>query len=96
MLLGARPAIRHNLSSILYRACDGLTCRPVRPSANAVERVWLQRRERFPSHRLWPTYSDILDACCTAWDALLNQTGRTRSLCTPRLGRTGQFLMGLV
>jgi hypothetical protein len=52
------------------------------PELNAIERVWLYLRERFLSHRLWPRYDDILDACCVAWNALLNETGRIRSLCT--------------
>jgi hypothetical protein len=51
------------------------------PELNAIERVWLYLRERFLSHRLWPTYDDILDACCSAWNALLAETGRIRSLC---------------
>ena len=52
------------------------------PELNAIERVWLYLRERFLSHRLWPTYHDILDACCSAWNALLAETGRIRSLCS--------------
>jgi transposase len=51
------------------------------PELNAIERVWLYLRERFLSHRLWPSYDDILDACCAAWNALLAETGRIRSLC---------------
>jgi transposase len=52
------------------------------PELNAIERLWLYLRERFLSHRLWPSYDDILDACCAAWNALLEDTGRIRSLCT--------------
>ena len=51
------------------------------PELNAIERVWLYLRERFLSHRFWPTYDDILDACCAAWNALLAEPGRIRSLC---------------
>ena len=51
------------------------------PELNAIERVWLYLRERFLSHRLWPGYDDILDACCAAWNALLADAGRIRSLC---------------
>jgi DDE superfamily endonuclease len=51
------------------------------PELNAIERVWLYLRERFLSHRLWPSYNAILDACCAAWNALLSETGRIRSLC---------------
>ena len=51
------------------------------PELNAIERVWLDLRERFLSHRLWASYDDILDACCAAWNALLEEAGRIRSLC---------------
>jgi hypothetical protein len=54
---------------------------PYSPELNAIERVWLYLRERFLSHRRWPGYDDILDACCAAWNALLAETGRIRSLC---------------
>jgi putative transposase len=50
------------------------------PELNAIERLWLYLRERFLAHRLWPTYDDILDACCAAWNALLAEAGRIRSL----------------
>jgi hypothetical protein len=53
---------------------------PYSPELNAIERVWLYLRERFLSHRLWPSYDDILDACCQAWNALLAEAGRIRSL----------------
>ena len=55
---------------------------PYSPELNAIERVWLYLRERFLSHRLWPSYADILDACCAAWNALLAEAGRIRSLCS--------------
>jgi transposase len=55
---------------------------PYSSELNAIERVWLYLRERFLSHRLWPSYHDVLDACCAAWNALLAETGRIRSLCT--------------
>jgi hypothetical protein len=54
---------------------------PYSPELNAIERVWLYLRERFLSHRRWPSYDDILDACCDAWNALVTETGRIRSLC---------------
>jgi putative transposase len=55
---------------------------PYSPELNAIERVWLYLRERFLSHRLWPTYDDILDACCAAWTRLRSEPGRIRSLCS--------------
>jgi transposase len=51
------------------------------PELNAIARDWLDLRERFLAHRLWPSYDDILDACCAACNALVRETGRIRSLC---------------
>jgi transposase len=51
------------------------------PELNAIERLWLHLKERLLSHRLWPTYDDILDACCRAWTTLRAEAGRIRSLC---------------
>ena len=52
------------------------------PELSAIERVWLYLRERFLSHRLWPSHDAILDACCAASNALLDDAGRIRSLCS--------------
>ena len=51
------------------------------PELNAIERLWLFLRERFLSHRLWPTYDDIVEACCRAWNSVRGEAGRIRSLC---------------
>jgi transposase len=50
------------------------------PELNGIERVWLYLRERYLSHRLWPTYDDIVAACCQAWNKLRDEPGRIRSL----------------
>ena len=55
---------------------------PYSPELNGIERVWLYLRERFLSHRLWPTYDAILAACCAAWTRLRGEPGRIRSLCS--------------
>ena len=55
---------------------------PYSPELNAIERVWLYLRERFLSHRLWPTYKDVLDTCFAAWNRLRTEPGRIRSLCS--------------
>jgi hypothetical protein len=67
---------------------------PYSPELNAIERVWLHLRERFLSPRLWPTHDDILHACCAAWDALLDETGRIRS-SAPSIGNWFHLLSGL-
>ena len=55
---------------------------PYSPELNGIERVWLYLRERFFSHRIWPTYDAILAACCDAWTRLRGEPGRIRSLCS--------------
>jgi transposase len=54
---------------------------PYSPELNPVERVWLYLRERFLSLRVFKDYPAIVDACCVAWNHLVAETGRIRSLC---------------
>lgn len=54
---------------------------PYSPELNAIERLWLYLKERFLSHRFWPSYDHILDACCRAWNTLRAEPNRIRSLC---------------
>jgi transposase len=54
---------------------------PYSPQLNPMERVWLYLRERFLSLRLLETYDAIVDACCTAWNAVADDIPRIRSLC---------------
>ncbi|UHC14710.1 transposase [Methylobacterium currus] len=50
------------------------------PELNPVERIWLSLRERFLSARVFHDDEAILDACCTAWNALTAEPERVRSL----------------
>jgi transposase len=54
---------------------------PYSPELNPVERVWLYLRERFLSLRVFADYHAIVDACCAAWNRLVAEPGRLRSLC---------------
>ena len=49
------------------------------PELNPVERLWLHLRERFFSHRMFDSYDEIVEACCTAWNSLT--ADQLRSLC---------------
>jgi hypothetical protein len=54
---------------------------PYSPELNPVERVWEHLRERWLSHRvLAGGYEAVVDAACAAWNALLAEPGRLRSL----------------
>ena len=62
---------------------DTLTLVPLpaySPDLNPVERVWLYLRERYLSHRLLADYDAVVDACCKAWNPLVAEAGRLRSL----------------
>ena len=54
---------------------------PYSPELNPVERVWEHLRDRWLSHRvLAGGYEAVVDAICAAWNALLAEPGRLRSL----------------
>ena len=50
-------------------------------SLNPIDRPWLYLKDRFRSHRLWPTYGDIGDAVCRACDHRPDDNWRIKSLC---------------
>ncbi len=54
---------------------------PYAPELNPVERVRLHPRERFLSLRVLADHRAIIDACCDAWNRLVAEPGRLRSLC---------------
>lgn len=54
---------------------------PYSPELNPVERVWLYMRERFLSVRVLDDTDAIIDACCAAWNALVAEPGRLKTLC---------------
>jgi hypothetical protein len=54
---------------------------PYSPELDPVERVWEYLRDRWLSHRvLAGGYEAVRDAACAAWNALLAEPGRLRSL----------------
>ena len=55
---------------------------PYSPELNPIERLWLYLRDNRLSHCLFQTTGEIVDTCCDAWNWLLGQTGRIRSLCS--------------
>jgi transposase len=52
------------------------------PELNPIERLWLHLRDNRLSHCVFQTTGEIVDTCCEAWNWLLGQTGRIRSLCS--------------
>ena len=53
---------------------------PYSPELNPVERVWLDLKERFLSHRQLGDHAAIVDAASRAWYTLVAETGRLTSL----------------
>lgn len=53
---------------------------PYSPELNAIEKVWQYLRDRYLSGRLFPGTGAIVDACCDAWNSLMAEAGRIRSL----------------
>ena len=53
---------------------------PYSPELNPIERLWLHLRDNRLSHCVFRTTGEIVDTCCDAWNWLLGQTGRIRSL----------------
>jgi hypothetical protein len=56
---------------------------PYSPELDPVERVWEYPRDRWLSRRvLAGGYEAVVDAACAAWNALLAEPGRLRSLAS--------------
>ena len=55
---------------------------PYSPELNPIERLWLHLRDNRLSHCVFHTTEGIIDSCCEAWNWLLAEAGRIRSLCS--------------
>ena len=55
---------------------------PYSPELNAQENIWQYLRHNFLAGRIFDTYDDIVDACCNAWIALTQESGRIKSIAT--------------
>ena len=55
---------------------------PYSPELNAQENIWQYLRQNFLAGRIFDTYEEIVDACCAAWKALIDETGRIQSIAT--------------
>jgi transposase len=50
------------------------------PELNPVENVWEYLRKNKLANRLYQTYEDIVDACCDAWNSLIEEPDRIASI----------------
>jgi transposase len=44
---------------------------PYSPELNSQENIWQYLRQNHLANRIFDTYTDIVDACCSAWNALI-------------------------
>jgi transposase len=52
------------------------------PELNPVENIWQFLRSNFLSLRVWDSYEAILDACCDAWNRLMQMPERLAAITT--------------
>jgi transposase len=50
------------------------------PELNPVENIWQFMRDNWLSNRIFTSYTDILDHCCFAWNALVSQPWKIISI----------------
>jgi len=55
---------------------------PYAPELNPVENIWQYLRQNQLSHRVWDTYQQIIDACRDAWNSLIADPSRIKSIAT--------------
>jgi transposase len=55
---------------------------PYSPELNPTENIWEFIRANYLSHKVYKTAGDVIDACCRAWNTLVNEVGRIRSIGT--------------
>ncbi len=53
---------------------------PRSPELNPVENVWQFLRDNWLSNRVFKSYDDIVAHCCEAWNELMDQPWRIRSI----------------
>ena len=53
---------------------------PYSPELNPMENVWDYLRGNHLSHRVWDSYDDIVQACAKAWQCLIADPDRIRSI----------------
>ncbi len=55
---------------------------PYAPELNPVENVWAYLRGNMLSMRVWDTYEQIVEDCCKAWNAFIQDVERVVSITT--------------
>jgi DDE superfamily endonuclease len=53
---------------------------PYSPELNPLENIWAYLRSNKLSHQVWNTYEQIVDACCEAWNFIVDDGARMKSI----------------
>lgn len=61
---------------------------PYSPELNPVENIWQYLRQAFLSNQAFPNYEAIIDACCAAWNALMEKPDTIRSIASRKWAKT--------
>lgn len=77
---GGRLSVPENISL--------LSVPPYSPELNPVENIWQHLKQNFLSNRVFNTYDAIVDACCSAWNALMDLPDRIRSIAQREWAKT--------
>jgi hypothetical protein len=62
---------------------------PYAPELNPVENLWEFLRQNLLSHRVWDSYDAIVDACCAAWNWLMQMPDQIAEMSRPMLSMVG-------
>jgi transposase len=55
---------------------------PYSPELNPQENIWQFLRQNYLANRVFDTYTALVDACCTAWNALTAAPDRIISIAS--------------
>jgi len=50
------------------------------PELNPVENIWQFMRDNWLSNHIFKSYNEIVDHCCDAWNKLISQPARIKSI----------------
>lgn len=53
---------------------------PYSPELNAHENIWEYLKNAYLSNRVFKSFDHLTDACCEAWNRLIGEAGRIRSV----------------
>jgi hypothetical protein len=63
---------------------------PYSPELNPVENIWQFLRQTYLSNQVFEDYDKIVDACCDAWNSLINEAGRITSIASRKWTENSQ------